>query len=1049
MKRFRFLFFIISIFGGAFNTYSQSYQFNKYGLEQGLLQQYVYTINQDNNGFIWIGTGEGVSIFDGVEFQNFTINDGLAENFISCSGQRQKNVIWYGHNKGGISKVTNGKIQTIIHDSIIGSKITGISVDQDNIVWASTQSGVLIKINLEQKFEKFELFTDEKNIFSIYGRFNNKILLGTDGGLFISSLDNSLKPKTLTKIKELEARKIECIAKDKKLKNRFWIATAEAGMYSIDFNDNNNYTLNHYDDDQLKGISIQNIDVDNADNIWVSSFTGLHKVYFDYKLNTINKVVTYNAGNGLMDYIKTSLIDMEGNAWISTYGEGLAMLKDELFVFYSHETNDVPNDTRSFLFQDSVKWFGLSSGLLKISPFEEVKWKYYSEKNGFKNVAVTSIISKENELFLATDGEGLYRFNTKTEKFTKEFLANSYLAKNIYKLVGYLNELWVATEGGLFKKNFITNKVDQYNTLSGLKHNSIFDAIRLSDGTMVLGSHSNELVYVKDGTVTFQMVEDNDQLMDIVAIEKDNEGMLWLATLGNGVFKQVGDSFVHITAKQGLKSDYCYSIVLDGYGGAWVGHRGGLSRISEASLKVEIFDSKKGIPDDFNKNAVFLDKKNSAVWFGTNKRTIKFNPKKYTKNVNPPLVSVKNVFISDINYNHNNTIDLPYGAYKLKIDFVGISFKNPDGVKFQYFLEGHDLEWSESTTDHEAFYSRISDGEYKFYVKACNTDGFCSEETYAFELNITPPIWKRWWFYLLVIVVLTYLIYFIIKRREVNQKEIQYKLEIELAKRTKEVVKKSDELEEKNKNITDSINYALRIQKSILPTKKLLKEYFPESFVYYQPRDIVSGDFYWYEKIDDKFIIACADCTGHGVPGAFMSMISSTLFKEIAHQEQISEPSQFLYKLDELLKNTLKRTEGFTVHDGLDVSVCVFDINTNVLKFAGAYRPVVIYKNNTLERIKTSSCSIGGLDDINKIFETHEVQLVPGDIVYMFTDGFPDQFGGKNGKKLYIKGFMDLLENSLDLEMDDQQVLLKKFFNDWKGDKNQVDDVLVMGIKII
>jgi serine phosphatase RsbU (regulator of sigma subunit) len=520
-----------------------------------------------------------------------------------------------------------------------------------------------------------------------------------------------------------------------------------------------------------------------------------------------------------------------------------------------------------------------------------------------------------------------------------------------------------------------------------------------------------------------------------------------LASLGNGIYKQEEDSFVHISSKNGLKSDYCYSIVADKKNGIWVGHRGGLSRINKTTLAAQVFDVNKGINDDFNKRAVYTDNENN-IWFGSNKKAIKFNPKHFLKNTTPPAVSIKNIIISDQKYDMVESIVLPYNSYKLKIEFIGISFKQPDGVKYQYFLKGYDLGWSESTPNNVANYPRIEDGVYTFYVKACNNDGFCSEETLALQIKVSAPYWKKWWFLLAVIITLSLLVYYIIKRRERKQKLIQKRLEAELEIRTKEVVKKSEELEEKNDNITDSINYALRIQKSILPSKLLMKKYFPESFIFYQPRDIVSGDFYWYEKIGDKFIVVCADCTGHGVPGAFMSMIASTLFKEIAYQYKITDPSEFLYKLESLLKNTLKKSDKSSVHDGLDLSICVFDLTTNFMSFSGAYRPILIYKDKALERIKTSHFSIGGDDFVEKEFITFTEQLRKGDIVYLFSDGFPDQFGGEKGKKLYLKGFMSLIENSVDLGMDEQHLLLKHFLKDWQGDKKQIDDILVMGIKV-
>ncbi len=1026
---------------------SQSYQFSKYNVEQGLPQPYIYSINQDHNGFIWVGTGDGISKFDGVDFQNYTVEDGLAENFISCSAQRQKNIIWLGHNKGGISRIIGGKIETIVVDSLVNSKITGMVVDQDNYLWATSQNGYLIKISPKLVVKKFDLFVNQKNIHSIAGRIESNLLIGTNEGLYLFPLDNKLEPNEPIEIKSYRDKTIECITKSNYLKNNYWIGTSSYGFYQLKINEDGKPLSRHYDDEIINSSGIQHIEEDNDKNLWLSTYNGLHKLIYDPELGGANKQIHFNEKNGIGSFVKTTLIDQEGNAWIGMYGDGLAMLKDEIFTFYNNsEDESIPNDTRSILHRDSTKWYGLSKGLLKVN--SDGTKKYYAGKNGFKDAPVTSILGRGEELLVATDGEGLFRFNTKTEKFKKIFLITSYLANNIHGMVAHVNDLWVATEGGLIKRNFTSNKTETYNTLNGLKHNTIYDMVMLKDGSIVMGSHSNELTYInKNGEISYQLISDLNQLMDVVAIELDDENNLWLATLGNGIYKQEADSFIHISTEQGLKSDYCYSIVSDNKNGIWIGHRGGLSRISNGSLNVEVFDSKKGINVDFNNGAVYTDKEKN-IWFGTNKKIIKFNPSKFLKNTTPPSVNIKSILISDKEITLNEVIHLPYDLYKLKIEFIGISFKQPDGVKYQHYLEGYNLDWSESSSNNTANYPRIADGTYTFYVKACNNDGFCSEETLAFTIIVATPFWKKWWFYFAIALAGTFLIYFFIKQREKKQKEIQKNLELELDKRTMEVVKKSEELEDKNKNITDSINYALRIQKSILPSKQLMKDYFPESFVFYQPRDIVSGDFYWYEKIGNKFIVACADCTGHGVPGAFMSMISSTLFKEIAHQYQITEPSEFLYKLDELLQNTLKQSEKGKIHDGLDMSICVFDLDTNSLSFSGAYRPVIFYRDNELELIKTTPFSIGGSDFVEKEFKTTNVQLKPGDIVYLFTDGFPDQFGGEKGKKLYLKGFKTLIETSADIKMDEQHLLFKRFLKDWKGEQKQVDDVLVMGIKI-
>ncbi|MCK7528799.1 MAG: SpoIIE family protein phosphatase [Ignavibacteriales bacterium] len=248
------------------------------------------------------------------------------------------------------------------------------------------------------------------------------------------------------------------------------------------------------------------------------------------------------------------------------------------------------------------------------------------------------------------------------------------------------------------------------------------------------------------------------------------------------------------------------------------------------------------------------------------------------------------------------------------------------------------------------------------------------------------------------------LIIFYIKYRERKQKALQEYLETELTARTKEVVDQKELLEVKNRDITDSINYAQRIQQSILPSVTTINKYFSGAFVYYQPRDIVSGDFYWYDRINEnKFMIVCADSTGHGVPGAFMSMIGTTLIKDICLRSDVKSPSEVLEKLDKELQATLNQNiDAERANDGMDIIVCEIDINTHYMRFASAMRPLIIYKSKKLQYVNGNRSSIGGDPKTLKQFENIGFQLEKGDIIYMFSDGFTDQFGGPRGKKFKI-----------------------------------------------
>lgn len=257
-------------------------------------------------------------------------------------------------------------------------------------------------------------------------------------------------------------------------------------------------------------------------------------------------------------------------------------------------------------------------------------------------------------------------------------------------------------------------------------------------------------------------------------------------------------------------------------------------------------------------------------------------------------------------------------------------------------------------------------------------------------------------------------------------------------------------LKEKNKKITDSINYASRIQESVLPSDSEIKKQLPESFIYFQPRDIVSGDFYWLSTIREKIIIACVDCTGHGVPGAFMSLIGNTLLNEIVNEKQIVDASLILKRLHlEIVKALHQNTDRVQSKDGMELSLCVIDNNTKIIEFAGARNPLYIVKDDAIIEIKPDMKSIGGdgNDSAEIEFTRQIIQIQKNMSIYMFTDGYMDQFGGPENKKYNIPNFKKLLIEIQSLDMDKQKEIVEESLQKWKGDYKQIDDILVIGIR--
>jgi len=261
-----------------------------------------------------------------------------------------------------------------------------------------------------------------------------------------------------------------------------------------------------------------------------------------------------------------------------------------------------------------------------------------------------------------------------------------------------------------------------------------------------------------------------------------------------------------------------------------------------------------------------------------------------------------------------------------------------------------------------------------------------------------------------------------------------------------EIEEQHQVLEEQHQEITDSINYAKRIQDAILPPLKLVKGYMPDSFILYKPKDIVAGDFYWMEGINNLIIFAAADCTGHGVPGAMVSVVCHNAMNRAVKEFMLIKPNEILDKTREIVLETFEKSDE-DVNDGMDIALCSINTESKKLNFAGANNGLYLIRNNEVTQIKPDKQPIGNYKDA-KPFTNHEMDLQKGDVIYAFSDGYPDQFGGPKGKKFMYKPFRNLLLDIHQKPMDDQHNILMNAFEEWRGELEQIDDVCVIGVRI-
>lgn len=1035
---------ILSFF--PIRSFAQKLHFKNYTINEGLCHPFVYNIAQDKNGFIWLGTGEGLCRFDGFEFISSNSFDTLPLDVVNVSFVDSLGKLWFGFNNGEVWSYDGNYF--LSHNLPIEGNIsiTGITQSDEKGILIATQNKGIFLFDSKGSVKPFHPSFEGKLLTTIHAS-RNMLLAGSQEGLVFYDMDGT--SQEIQNIEELDYMRIQVI-KDAYSGNSFWIGTESDGLYFLRFL-NDSYELRKVGKDFDIGYEkIQDIAYGYDSSIYVCTFTsGLLKLIPDKsRPGEINSVERSEISDGLStSYVKCVFPDREGNIWMGTYGSGISMQKRLSFNFYDLEKRGFGKSVNSLAENDSILWIGGDDGILKF--FRKSGKSVLYSRNGLPSDRITTLCHYDGNLWVGTETSGIYKYDG-YGSFIRFFYADNSIGNSINYLTADEENLYAATKDGIYFIDKSSRKAVQYNTMNGLPHNKIEHIFIDSENRLLFATSTNGIYEINVKGEVQQYATVGRYELDFNSITQDPSGNIWAGTYGQGVFLITPDSIINFTENEGLKSPYCYSIISDDSSFVWVGHRLGLSRIDINSLRISVFDDDNGITGDFNRNAVILSGDN-LLYFGSTDGLIAYNTKESYQKRPPPQGNILRVFISDKEYDFRKPIILPYAAYKLRIEYIGLNYNDPNGVTYRYKLDGYDLDWSDVTSSRGALYPRVEDGEYTFLLKAIDMDGQVSGIPVKFTIKVKLPFWKTWWFISLAGIILIGGIIIIVKVRERKQKEIQEYLEQRLDERTREVVEQKEVIEIKNKDITDSITYAQRIQTSILPPIKRLQQHFAGSFIFYQPRDIVSGDFYWFDKVNEsKFIIVCADSTGHGVPGAFMSMIGTTLIKDVCLRSDIKGPSDILFILDQELRNILNQNiDVEQSNDGMDIIVCEIDIRTNYLRYASAMRPMIVYRGGEQIYVKGSRSSVGGqYEKIDKLFKDEGVQLDKGDLLYMFSDGYPDQFGGSVGKKFKMVRLKNLLHDIHQKPMEEQYEYVKSTFNLWKEDFEQVDDVLFMGIKI-
>ena len=515
---------------------------------------------------------------------------------------------------------------------------------------------------------------------------------------------------------------------------------------------------------------------------------------------------------------------------------------------------------------------------------------------------------------------------------------------------------------------------------------------------------------------------------------------------GQGLIAFRNDSVLFtVTQDDGLLSNNINLLAVGKDNSIYIGTNNGLNRYFPDSKRVFSYTERNGFTGiEAKQNAVFKTP-SGDLWFGTANGAMQLQPEKASTKELEPLTHIMDMRVNYETREMVGGMKLKYYEKSILFDYYSICLTNPDVVRYKVKLEGADEDWRPVTDQTSAIYSALPPGKYTFMVIASNSQGVWNSTPVTFHFIIKPPFYLTWWFILTSLILIVIIIVSYIQVREKNLIKEKIILEEKVRERTAEVVQKSMEIEEKNRDITASIRYAERIQRAMLPRE----DTFHETFVLFMPKDIVSGDFYWmYDNGDHQFIATC-DCTGHGVPGAFMSIIGHNSLNKVVREYGITRPSAILDQLNtEVLKALMQRNEE-TINDGMDMALVAFDKKKFTLDFAGAYNPLYVVREGEVFSYKGDRFPIGmtAIGD-KKSFTNQNVEIKSGDMIYMCSDGYADQFGSSEVKKYKSGNVKKLLSDIYQLPVAEQRERLKTEILAWKGDLEQVDDILFIGSKI-
>lgn len=737
---------------------------------------------------------------------------------------------------------------------------------------------------------------------------------------------------------------------------------------------------------QMEAFWHNSIFVDREQNIWVSSNRGMGKISnLSLKFFNHSHGILEDEISGLAELPDGKLI-VGSNYSLVELGQGHSRV-----LFRTDRNEQVIYRFSNFLSHNNQLYFtGYQKGIGRIGVDGSLEW---IAPLPMKNKPVNSLFFLSDSMMVISENQ-IYYWNGKSYELHTKCI--SFARRAVFLKDG---SIWIATSSGIQ----IFRGPGKGRVIRGVNSNydNVTDVIEFNN-TLYAGTYAG-LGVIKEGKI--MKVERNSMVIERPVFElfESSTGTMWAGT-DDGVF------------------------ILD-----------------EKGIKRHLNNSDGLIGNEINRGTIIENRK-GEILIGTVEGLAVYNRTEDIGIHEFPIARINSIKSpSKKLLDLNQTSHLSSTENGIEIEFGGITLSSSKKLNYRYRLRGYEDTWNNLKADKRTAinYVNLPGGSYIFDVEVMSGLGTWSTTASSPVISISKPFYKTIWFTGLSIVVVLLILYFI------------YRFSIQI-----KLIKQKELIEIQHETIRKSMRYAKRIQESILPSNSLIDSLFPENFVFYLPKDIVAGDFYWFSKRNDKIYFAVADCTGHGVPGALVGVVCSNALNYVVNDLGYECPAQILEKISEIVVDTFSN-DKHDVSDGMDVALCLYDQSTLKVHFAGAHNSLfrltskhseivghfIENENKRLIEYKGNSRPVGK-NTFNTPFARYEIQLEKGDVLFLSTDGYYDQFGGMKGKKMMKHILMNHLLNLKGNTISSHKSDLETFFATWKGENVQVDDVCLIGIKI-